>query len=220
MGQIVPGPDRSGTSRRSTTSPTRCCEELARTGERAEAAARRRGGRRAAARARHRGRRDPHPRDRHGDRLFRHLARGRAAAATASCITMEMNLDRAQVARDNFAPRRPRRPASVIVGDAQRMLAQGGRPLRPDLPGQRARSSTSRCSTGSSRCSVRAGCSSPTTCCGTARWCPGYVAEPKKPAEDTRAIKEFNERINTHPALMTTTVPLRDGVAISVKRSA
>ena len=37
---------------------------------------------------------------------------------------------------------------------------------------------------------------------------------------DTRAIAEYNERINTHPELLTSIVPLRDGVAISLKKSA
>ena len=32
------------------------------------------------------------------------------------------------------------------------------------------------------------------------------------------AIAEYNQRLNTHPRLITSIVPLRDGVAISVKR--
>jgi predicted O-methyltransferase YrrM len=48
---------------------------------------------------------------------------------------------------------------------------------------------------------------------------PGYVAQPTKRPEDTRAMSEFNERIAAHPALLTTIVPLRDGVSISVKQS-
>lgn len=47
---------------------------------------------------------------------------------------------------------------------------------------------------------------------------PGYVANPAKNADDTRAIVEYNERLASHPQLITSTVPLRDGVAISVKR--
>lgn len=47
---------------------------------------------------------------------------------------------------------------------------------------------------------------------------PGFVEHPRKNADDTRAIAEYNERINTHPDLLTSIVPLRDGVAISVKR--
>jgi predicted O-methyltransferase YrrM len=47
---------------------------------------------------------------------------------------------------------------------------------------------------------------------------PGFRDRPQRDAGDTRAIAEYNERLNHHPQLMTATVPLRDGVAISVKR--
>lgn len=46
---------------------------------------------------------------------------------------------------------------------------------------------------------------------------PGYTDSPKKNADDTKAIIEYNERIASHPQLLTSVVPLRDGVAISVK---
>jgi predicted O-methyltransferase YrrM len=48
---------------------------------------------------------------------------------------------------------------------------------------------------------------------------PGFVNPPRRSADDTRAIAEYNERLAAHPHLLTSTVPLRDGVAISVKRS-
>jgi predicted O-methyltransferase YrrM len=47
---------------------------------------------------------------------------------------------------------------------------------------------------------------------------PGFVKRPERQADDTRAIATYNERLNAHPMLITCTVPLRDGVAISVKR--
>ena len=47
---------------------------------------------------------------------------------------------------------------------------------------------------------------------------PGFVKEPRRNADDGRAIVEYNKRLSSHPALMTSIVPLRDGVAISVKR--
>ena len=47
---------------------------------------------------------------------------------------------------------------------------------------------------------------------------PGFVDTPRNNAEDTRAIAEYNERVSAHPQLLTSIVPLRDGVAISVKR--
>ena len=46
---------------------------------------------------------------------------------------------------------------------------------------------------------------------------PGFVDRPQRDSADTRAIAAYNERLNGHPQLVTTTVPLRDGVAISVK---
>jgi predicted O-methyltransferase YrrM len=48
---------------------------------------------------------------------------------------------------------------------------------------------------------------------------PGFQKEPRHNPDDTRAIIEYNERIAAHPQLLTSIVPLRDGVAISVKRS-
>ena len=47
---------------------------------------------------------------------------------------------------------------------------------------------------------------------------PGFVAEPKRNAADTQAIADYNQRVAAHPQLLTATVPLRDGVSISVKR--
>ena len=45
---------------------------------------------------------------------------------------------------------------------------------------------------------------------------PGFVTSAADD-KDTRAIAEYNERVATHPALLTTVIPLRDGVSISVK---
>jgi predicted O-methyltransferase YrrM len=47
---------------------------------------------------------------------------------------------------------------------------------------------------------------------------PGFVAAPSRHAGETRAIAEYNERLNRHPELLTAIVPLRDGLAVSVKR--
>ncbi len=47
---------------------------------------------------------------------------------------------------------------------------------------------------------------------------PGFTHTPAKNADDTRAISEYNQRLASHPQLLTSIVPLRDGVAISVKR--
>ena len=47
---------------------------------------------------------------------------------------------------------------------------------------------------------------------------PGFLKKSQRNADDTKAIADYNERLNRHPKLVTATVPLRDGVAISVKR--
>lgn len=48
---------------------------------------------------------------------------------------------------------------------------------------------------------------------------PGFIDPPQRDSADTKAISEYNQRLNAHPQLITATVPLRDGVAISVKRT-
>lgn len=49
---------------------------------------------------------------------------------------------------------------------------------------------------------------------------PGFPNAHRPDDEDTRAIADYNVRLNAHPELTTATVPLRDGVSISVKRRA
>ncbi len=46
---------------------------------------------------------------------------------------------------------------------------------------------------------------------------PGYVEPPRRDPADTAAIVEYNRRINSDPRLTTSIVPLRDGVAVSVR---
>jgi predicted O-methyltransferase YrrM len=47
---------------------------------------------------------------------------------------------------------------------------------------------------------------------------PGFLPKPVRDENDTRAIAEYNLRLAAHPDLITATVPLRDGVSISVKK--
>jgi predicted O-methyltransferase YrrM len=49
---------------------------------------------------------------------------------------------------------------------------------------------------------------------------PGFVDRPRKDAVSTRLISEYNQRLVAHPELQTSIVPLRDGVAVAVKRGA
>lgn len=48
---------------------------------------------------------------------------------------------------------------------------------------------------------------------------PGYVAQPERDATETAAIAEYNRRLASDPRLLTSIVPLRDGVAISLKKA-
>jgi predicted O-methyltransferase YrrM len=47
---------------------------------------------------------------------------------------------------------------------------------------------------------------------------PGFGPPRHSNPADARAIAAYNDLIHTHPSLATSIVPLRDGVAISVKR--
>jgi predicted O-methyltransferase YrrM len=49
---------------------------------------------------------------------------------------------------------------------------------------------------------------------------PGFVTAPARDVADTAAIADYNRRITSDDRLMTAIVPLRDGVAISVKARA
>ena len=47
---------------------------------------------------------------------------------------------------------------------------------------------------------------------------PGLVASPHHPPEETEAIAAYNRRVVTDPRLVTSFLPVRDGLAMSVKR--
>jgi len=47
---------------------------------------------------------------------------------------------------------------------------------------------------------------------------PGFGSHKHSNPVDAEAITAYNEQIHNHPSLVTSIVPLRDGVAISVKR--
>jgi predicted O-methyltransferase YrrM len=132
-------------------------------------------------------------------------------------LTMEMDKDRAQIARANFTRAGLADRANVIVGDAHLMLAKVSGPF--DLIFQDSDKQLYVPMLDRLVDLLRPGGLLVTD---NVLWdgevVPGFVAEPKRDPEDTRAIAEYNGRLNAHPRLMTATVPLRDGVAISVKR--
>jgi predicted O-methyltransferase YrrM len=132
-------------------------------------------------------------------------------------LTMEADAGRAGIARQNFERAGLASRVSVIIGDASRMIAKVAGPF--DLIFLDTEKALYNPLLDRLVDLLRPGgllVTDNTLWDGTVA--PGFVRSPKRDAESTRLVVEYNERINTHPALMTATVPLRDGVSISVKR--
>jgi predicted O-methyltransferase YrrM len=133
-------------------------------------------------------------------------------------LTMEADPERARRARENFARSGLAERASVIVGDAERMIAKVSGPF--DLIFQDGDKQQYIPLLDRLIDRLRPGGLLITD---NVLWdgevVPGFIRSTARRPADTEAISEYNERINTHPQLMTVTVPLRDGVAISVRRS-
>lgn len=141
---------------------------------------------------------------------------GRALPADGMLFTMELSEDRARTAKANFARAGLSDRVSVMVGDAQLKVVKVGGPF--DLIFQDGAKPLYNTLLEPLVRLLRPGGLLVTD---NVLWdgtvVPGYREDAAADA-DTRAIAEYNERINTHPQLLTSTVPLRDGVAISVKR--
>lgn len=133
-------------------------------------------------------------------------------------ITLELNPERAAIARDNFAKAGLGDRVSVMVGDAALLVAKVAGPF--DLIFQDG--SKKQYVTLLDRLVDRlrpGGLLVTDNVLWDGNVVPGFTPAKINSAEDTAAVTEFNERVNTHPQLITATVPLRDGVSISVKRS-
>jgi predicted O-methyltransferase YrrM len=132
-------------------------------------------------------------------------------------LTMEMDPERANVARENFARAGLADRVTVIVGDAERLLPKIAGPL--DLIFQDGDKRLYSVMLDRLVALLRPGGLLITD---NVLWngevVPGFVEKPERPLRDTRAIADYNERLAAHPDLMTAIVPLRDGVAISVKK--
>jgi predicted O-methyltransferase YrrM len=134
-----------------------------------------------------------------------------------SLLTMEMNAERARAARENFARAGMADRANVMVGDAQLMLAKVAGPF--DLIFQDGDKHQYSPMLDRLVALLRTGGLLVTD---NVLWdgevVPGFVSRPQRDSDDTRAIAEYNERLATHAQLLTAIVPLRDGLAISVKK--
>jgi predicted O-methyltransferase YrrM len=140
-----------------------------------------------------------------------------ALPADGMLLTMEMNEDRAQTAREHFRRAGLENRVSVMVGDAQRMVAKVAGPF--DLIFQDGDKKLYTPMLDRLVALLRPGGLLVTD---NVLWdgevVPGFVGQSKRNVEDTRAIAEYNERLNSHPDLLVSTIPLRDGVAIAAKR--
>jgi len=140
-----------------------------------------------------------------------------ALPANGMLVTMERDRKRAAQARENFVQAGVADRVTVMIGDASLMLAKVGGPF--DLIFQDGDKRSYLPMLDRLVDLVRPGGLIVTD---NVLWdgevVPGFIAQARRKAEDTRAITEYNERLSRHPRLMTSIVPIRDGVAISVKQ--
>jgi len=131
-------------------------------------------------------------------------------------ITMEVDEGRAEQARRNFSRAGLASRVTVIVGDAQLKIAKVSGPFDLvflDTDKQLYVPLLDRLVS-----LLRPG---GVLVADNVLWdgevVPGFRATPMRDPRDTRAVAAFNERVAAHPQLVTSIVPLRDGVSISVK---
>ena len=140
----------------------------------------------------------------------------RALPSGGMLVTMEFDENRAREARENFARAGLSDRVSVVVGDAQLKIAKVSGPF--DLIFQDGDKALYTPLLDRLVALLRPGGLLVTD---NVLWdgevVPGFAAAPTHDAVDTRAIIEYNQRVAAHPDLLTTIVPLRDGVSISVK---
>jgi predicted O-methyltransferase YrrM len=133
-------------------------------------------------------------------------------------ITLEMDEGRAREARENFARAGIADRVTVIVGDASLKIAKVSGPFDLIFQDGDKQLYTPLLDRLVSLLRPR-GLLVTDNVLWDGEVVPGYVSVPARDPQDTRAIADYNQRLATHPQLVTSFVPLRDGVAISVKRS-
>lgn len=133
-------------------------------------------------------------------------------------LTIEMDPERAKTARGYFERAGLADRVDVMIGDAQRLVAKTAGPF--DLIFQDCGDKLAYTAM-LERLVVLlrpGGLLVTDNVLSRGEVVPGLVATPTQPEAKLKAIADYNERLATHPELLTTTVPLRDGVAVSVKR--
>ena len=132
-------------------------------------------------------------------------------------ITMEVDESRAKTARENFTRAGLADRVNVIVGDAQRMLRKIAGPFDVIFQDGDKKQYGPMLETlvGLLR---PGGLLVTDNVLWNGEVVPGFAGTPQRDPTDGIAITKYNEAINTHPSLVTSIIPLRDGVAISAKR--
>jgi predicted O-methyltransferase YrrM len=136
-------------------------------------------------------------------------------------FTMELDPERGREANENFRAAGLASRVSIVMGDAQKMIAKVAGPF--DLIFQDGDKKLYVPMLDRLVALLRPGGLLVTdNVLWDGKVVPGYAESSKPPAErdeSTRAIAEYNERVAAHPSLLTTVLPLRDGVSISVKHA-
>ncbi len=142
----------------------------------------------------------------------------RALPAGGMLVTMEFNEERAREARENFARAGVSDRVSVVTGDAQLKIAKVSGPF--DLIFQDGDKQLYTPLLDRLVALLRPGGLLVTdNVLWDGKVVPGFATHAHEDDVDTRAIAEYNRRVAAHPNLLTSIIPLRDGVSISVKAS-
>jgi predicted O-methyltransferase YrrM len=140
-----------------------------------------------------------------------------ALPATGLLLSMEIDPERARIARANFARGGLADRVNVIVGDAHRMLAKVAGPF--DLIFQDGDKQQYGPMLDRLVGLLRPGGLLVTD---NVLWSgdvvPGFAVTRTHDADSTAAVAAYNEQLSRHPSLMTVVLPLRDGVAVSTKK--
>ena len=140
-----------------------------------------------------------------------------ALPADGMLVTMEYDEQRVRRARENFERAGLSGRVNVVSGDAQRMLHKMSGPF--DLIFQDGDKKHYGPMLETLIGLLRPGGLLVTD---NVLWngevVPGFPARRHSDPADATAIAKYNEQIHNHPRLVTSLVPLRDGVAISAKR--
>ena len=132
-------------------------------------------------------------------------------------LTLEIDPTRAKTARENFARAGLSERVNVVIGDAKRLVAKVAGPfdvIFQDGDKQQYTPMLERL-IGLLR---PGGLLITDNVLWSGDVVPGLASRAQLDAPDARAIADYNQQLNRHPQLMTVVVPLRDGVAISIKQ--